>query len=150
MGAFDKLNAVEAAEPSGDFGLIPAGVYHLEVLEATEDTNANGKDFINLKSVIHGPSYAGRYLWQRLWCTTEKATAISKSQLLAIAGNKDVVGDIRGKHYTAEVFVEPGNPKNDGSGENWPDQNRQRRFKAYDGSAPAPAEEAKGDEWSDF
>ena len=144
------LDRVNSADDIADFetGLVKPGRYHLEVVSFEEKKTANDKEYIEIESVIHGPSYSGKHIWHRFWVTTPKATEISKAQLRAISGEK-VIGNIAGKHYYADIFIEDGRPKNDGSGENWPNQNRQRRFKAYSVEEPvvAKAETLAADEW---
>ena len=151
MGAFEKLDSVEAAEDQVSFELVPPGKYHFEVISWEERVNQNGKDYIALRSVIHGPDSVGRQLFSDFWCTTEKSTKISKAQLLAISGG-DVIGDLNGKHYFADVYIEKGSPNPEGG--NWPDKNRQRNFKTYDPAELAAADvEAKkgssGPRWDD-
>lgn len=141
MGLIDKLNN-EVVLDEQDSGLIKAGTYHLEVIDVTDGETRNGSPYLELHAVIHGPAYANKHVWEKLWCSTEKSQKITKSQLLAISGNKDVIGDLKGKHFTAEIYVDPGQPNPDGG--NYPDRNRLRKFRAYDGSAPAPATKPTG------
>jgi len=155
MGAFDILNNAEAVEEtSGTFELIKPGRYHLEVVACEERVSSGGKDYISLRSVIHGPSYTGRQLFCDFWTSTPKIAGISLSQLRKIANNDSgVIGDVTGKHYVADIYIEKGQAKPDGSG-NWPDKNRQRNFAPYEGQdlAPAPKADTTGtaDGWDTF
>lgn len=147
MGLIDRLNN-EVVLDDDTSGLIKPGVYHLEVIDVTDGVTKNGSPYLELHAVIHGPSYANKHVWEKLWCSTEKSEKITKSQLLAISGNNKVIGDLKGKHFNAEIYVEPGQPNPEGG--NYPDRNRLRKYRSYDGSAPAPVEKAKGDEWDTF
>jgi len=155
MGAFEKLDAVEPAQSTG-FNLIPPGRYHFEALTFEEKKSPNGKDYISVRAVIHGPTHAGRQLFSDFWCSTPKATEISKAQLLVIAdGGADnkVIGDIVGKHFYADIYIEEGGPKADGSG-NWPDRNKLRNYGGFSqgiGEQPVTSATTEGtSDWDAF
>ncbi len=148
--SLDKLNAAAAADQRSEFGLIPPGKYHFEVLDFGERETKNGATYMSLRGVIHGPAHAGRQLFCDFWTSSDAACRISKRQLLDLAGIEEdgPLPDLIGKHYVSDVFIEKGNPKGDGT--NWPDRNRQRNFKPYSASEVDQADDRGTSDWDAF
>ena len=131
-------------------GTVATTVLHIEAGNAGEDqlltrSKDGGCEMLAIVlTVIDGP-FKGRKLWQYLILqgTTPghaQAAAISRGVLKAIldatrglkpddmsdaarAARTVELKDFEGATFLAKIGVEKGGPKNDGSGENWPDKN---------------------------
>ena len=72
----DLLNEAKQNGGPQDFGPIPAGEYHLKVLEAETRQTQNGKTKYTIKAQVQNGAHAGRLVWDDLIVSPESAGAM--------------------------------------------------------------------------
>jgi hypothetical protein len=72
----DLLNEAKQNGGPQDFGPIPAGEYHLKVLEAETRQTQNGKTKYTIKAQVQNGAHAGRLIWDDLIVSPESAGAM--------------------------------------------------------------------------